>query len=97
MSYQGLWSVDGAVTASYSERDRSIDEVSLKPTNPQALVVGIGFRHIRNQTAQAQLRLDIGRAVWRTKGLPDRWIIGLSTVAWINSSRTRDGVRDVSR
>ncbi len=97
ISYQGRWTFDGAVTASYSARDRSIDEVSLTPTNPQALVVGIGFRHIRNQAAQAPLRLDIGRAVWRTKGLPDRWIIGLSTVAWINSSRTRDGVRDVSR
>ena len=97
ISYQGRWAFDGAVTASYSARDRSIDEVSLTPTNPQALVVGIGFRHVRNQTAQAPLRLDIGRAVWRTKGLPDRWIIGLSTAAWINSGRTRDGVRDVSR
>ena len=97
ISYQGRWAFDGAVTASYSARDRSIDEVSLTPTNPQALVIGIGFRHVRNQTAQAPLRLDIGRAVWRTKGLPDRWIIGLSTAAWINSSRTRDGVRDVSR
>lgn len=97
VSYQGRWAFDGAVTASYSARDRSIDEVSLTPTNPQALVIGIGFRHVRNQTTQAPLRLDIGRAVWRTKGLPDRWIVGLSTAAWINSGRTRDGVRDVSR
>jgi hypothetical protein len=97
ISYEGLWTLDGAITASYSARDRSVDELTLTPTNPQALVIGIGFRHVRNQPSQAPIRLDIGRAVWRTAGLPNRWIIGLSTAAWINSGRTRDGIRDVSR
>ena len=97
VAHEGRWALDGALTASYSSRDHSVDEVSMTPTNPQVLIVGIGLRHIRNQPTQAPLRLDIGRAVWRSAGLPNRWIIGLSTVAWINSGRTRDGVRDVSR
>ncbi len=96
MSREGRWALDGALTASYSARDHSSDEVSQFLTNPQVLVVGIGFRHVRNQTSQAPVRLDIGHVVWRTAGLPNRWIIGLSTAAWINSGRTRKGIRDVS-
>jgi hypothetical protein len=93
-SSEGRWVLDGALWASLSDRRRSFDGVALDPSNYRAVIVGFGFRQIRNQPTQAPIRLDIGRAVWRSQGLPNRWIVMLSTVPWINAGRTRDGLRE---
>jgi hypothetical protein len=93
-SSEGRWVLDGALWASLSDRRRSFDGIAADPENFRAVIVGIGFRQIRNQPTQAPIRLDIGRAVWRSQGLPNRWIVMLSTVPWINAGRTRDGLRE---
>jgi hypothetical protein len=93
-SSEGRWVLDGALWVSLSDRRRSFDGIALDPANYRAMIVGIGFRQIRNQPTQAPIRLDIGRAVWRSQGLPNRWIAVLSTVPWINAGRTRDGLRE---
>ncbi len=93
-SSEGRWVLDGALWASLSDRRRSFDGIALDPANYRAVIVGIGFRQIRNQPTQAPIRLDIGRAVWRSQGLPNRWIVMLSTVPWINAGRTRDGLKE---
>ncbi len=93
-SSEGRWVLDGALWAAYSDRRRSFDGTAMDPANYHAVIVGIGFRQIRNQPTQAPIRLDIGRAVWRSQGLPNRWIVTLSTVPWINAGRTRDGLRE---
>jgi hypothetical protein len=92
-SKEGRWAVDGALWAAFSDRERSFDGEAMDPSNYRAVIVGIGFRQIRDQPTQAPIRLDIGRAVWRS-GLPSRWIVALSTVPWINVGRTRDGLRE---
>jgi hypothetical protein len=91
---EGRWVLDGAFFASLSDRRRSFDGISMEPSNYRAVIVGIGFRQVRDQPTQAPIRLDIGRAVWRSQGLPNRWIVTLSTVPWINAGRTRDGLRE---
>jgi hypothetical protein len=91
---EGRWAIDGAVFAGYSERHRSVDGVTGDVLNLQAVTVGIGLRQVRNQPTQAPVRIDIGRAVWRSGGLPDRWIVVLTTTPWISSGRTRDGLRE---
>lgn len=91
---EGVWVLDGALFAALSDRHRSFDGVDLTPMNYRAVIVGFGFRQIRNQPTQAPIRLDIGRAVWRSAGLPNRWIVTLSTVPWINAGRTRDGLKE---
>lgn len=91
---EGRWVLDGALFAALSDRRRSFDGIAMDPSNYRAVIVGIGFRQIRNQPTQAPIRLDIGRAVWRSQGLPNRWIVTLSTVPWINAGRTRDGLRE---
>jgi hypothetical protein len=91
---EGRWVLDGAVFVSLSDRRRSFDGIATDPSNYRAAIVGIGFRQVRDQPTQAPIRLDIGRAVWRSQGLPNRWIVTLSTVPWINAGRTRDGLRE---
>jgi hypothetical protein len=91
---EGRWVLDGAVFAALSDRERSYDGVATDPTNYRAVIVGIGFRQIRDQPTQSPIRLDIGRAVYRSQGLPNRWIVVLSSVPWINAGRTRDGLRE---
>jgi hypothetical protein len=91
---EGTWVVDGALWAAFSDRRHSYDGTTTDPANYRAVIVGIGFRQVRNQPTQAPIRLDIGRAVWRSEGLPNRWIVTLSTVPWINAGRTRDGLRE---
>jgi hypothetical protein len=93
-SKEGRWVLDGALFAALSDRRHSFDGVATDPVNYRAVIVGIGFRQIRNQPTQAPIRLDIGRAIWRSQGLPNRWIVTLSTVPWINAGRTRDGLRE---
>jgi hypothetical protein len=93
-SKEGRWVLDGALWAAFSDRRRSFDGIAIDPLNYRAAILGIGFRQIRNQPTQAPIRLDIGRAVWRSQGLPNRWIVTLSTVPWINAGRTRDGLRE---
>ena len=93
-SKEGRWVLDGALFAAVSDRHRSFDGVALDPMNYRAVIVGIGFRQIRDQPTQAPIRLDIGRAVWRSEGLPNRWIVTLSTTPWISAGRTRDGLRE---
>ena len=88
------WVLDGALFATYSERHRSVDQAFTEVQNPRAIIIGIGLRQVRNQPTQAPLRLDIGRAAWRSHSLPDRWIVVLSTIPWLNGGRMRDGVRD---
>jgi hypothetical protein len=93
-SKEGRWVLDGALFAALSDRRHSFDGIATVPVNYRAVIVGIGFRQIRNQPTQAPIRLDIGRAIWRSQGLPNRWIVTLSTVPWINAGRTRDGLRE---
>jgi hypothetical protein len=93
-STEGRWALDGAVFASYSERHRTVDGSSGDVLNLGAATIGIGLRQVRSQPTQAPIRLDIGRAVWRTRGLPDRWIISFSTTPWISAGRMRDGLRE---
>jgi hypothetical protein len=93
-SKEGHWVVDGALFAAISDRRRSFDGIATDPMNYRAVIVGIGFRQIRDQPTQAPIRLDIGRAVWRSQGLPNRWIVTLSTVPWINAGRSRNGLRE---
>ena len=89
------WVADAAIFATYTEHRRSVGPDVSSPLNPSALILGLGLRRILNQPTQAPLRLDIGRAVWRSSRLPDRWIVVLSTVPWITAGRMRDGLRDV--
>ena len=92
-SKEGRWVLDGALWAAFSDRERSFNGVSINPSDYRAVIVGIGIRQVRNQPTQAPIRLDIGRAVWRS-GLPSRWIIALNTIPWINAGRSRDGLRE---
>lgn len=92
-SKEGRWVVDGALWAAYSDRERSYNGISPLPSNYRAAIIGIGLRQVRDQPSEAPIRLDIGRAVWRS-GLPSRWIVSLSAVPWINVGRTRDGLRE---
>ena len=85
--------LDGALWAAFSDRERSFDGVTLNPSDYRAVIVGIGIRQVRNQPTQSPIRLDIGRAVWRS-GLPSRWIVALNTIPWINAGRNRDGLRE---
>jgi hypothetical protein len=96
-STEGRWALDGALFTTYSERHNSLDNTSGKATNQEAIIVGIGFRHVRNQPTQPLLAIDIGKTVWRNSSLPNRWIISFSTVPWLNAGRFRDGVREVTR
>ncbi len=93
-SKEGRWVIDGALWVAYSDRRHSFDGMAQAPANYHAVIVGIGFRQIRNQPTQSPIRLDIGRAVYRSQGLPNRWIVTLSTAPWINAGRTRDGLRE---
>ena len=93
-SREGRWAVDGALFAGYSERHRSVDGTLESLPDAQAVTFGIGLREIRSQPNEAPLRLDIGHAVWRSRGLPSRWMVSLSTALWINSGRVRDGARE---
>lgn len=92
-SKEGRWVLDGALWAAFSDRERSFDGVTLNPSDYRAVIVGIGIRQVRNQPTQSPIRLDIGRAVWRS-GLPSRWIVSLNTIPWINAGRSRDGLRE---
>jgi hypothetical protein len=92
-SKEGRWVLDGALWAAFSDRERSFNGVSINPSDYRAVIVGIGIRQIRNQPTQSPIRLDIGRAVWRS-GLPSRWIVSLNTIPWINAGRSRDGLRE---
>jgi len=87
--------VDDAFFPGYSSRHRSIDGTLMSLPDAQAVTVGIGLRQIRSQPTEAPLRLDIGHAVWRSRGLPSRWMVSLSTALWINSGRVRDGAREL--
>jgi hypothetical protein len=66
-------------------------------TNQEAIIVGIGFRRVRNQPTQPLVAIDIGKTVWRNTSLPNRWIISISTVPWLNAGRFRDGLRESTR
>jgi hypothetical protein len=88
------WVLDGAIFTAYSERHRSVSLNVMETAEPRVVIVGIGLRRVRTQPTQAPLRLDIGRAVWRSSNLPNRWIILLSTTPWINAGRMRDGARE---
>jgi hypothetical protein len=90
---EGRWVIDGALWAALSDRERSFNGITMDPSNYRAVIVGVGLRQIRDQPTQAPIRLDIGRAVWRS-GLPSRWIVALSTIPWINAGRSRDGLRE---
>ena len=92
-SKEGRWVLDGAVWAAFADRERSFDGVTLNPSDYRAVIIGIGIRQVRNQPTQAPIRLDIGRAVWRS-GLPSRWLVSLNTIPWINAGRNRDGLRE---
>ncbi len=59
--------LDGAFFASLSDRRRSFGGIAVEPSNYRAVIVGIGFRQVRDQPTQAPIRLDIGRAVWRSR------------------------------
>ena len=93
----GRWALDGALFASYTERHNSLDYVSGVATNQEAIVVGIGFRRVRNQPTQPLVAIDIGKTVWRNTSLANRWIISISTVPWLNAGRFRDGTRESAR
>jgi hypothetical protein len=92
---EGRWVLDGAAFVALSDRHRSFDGLALDPMNYRAMIVGIGVRQVRDQPTQAPIRLDIGRAVWRSAGLPNRWILSLTTTPWLNAGRMRDGLREV--
>ena len=91
---EGRWVLDGAVFGAVADRHHSFDGVVLVPMNYRAVIVGIGVRQVRDQPTQAPIRLDVGRAVWRSQGLPNWWIVTLSATPWINAGRMRDGLRE---
>ncbi len=94
---EGRWAVDGALFTTYIERHRSVDVAGDVATNPEAFIVGIGLRRVRNQPTQSPLSLSIGRTVWRYSNLPNRWVVSLATVPWLNNGRFRDGLRESAR
>ena len=96
-STEGRWALDGALFTTYTERHKSLDNASGAATNQQAMIVGIGFRRVRNQPTQPLVAIDIGKSVWRNTSLPNRWIISISTTPWLNAGRYRDGVRETTR
>jgi len=96
-STEGRWALDAVPFVQYSERHRSVDITLPEPTNPQAMLIGIGWRRVRNQPTQAPLRLDIAKTVWLSGGLPNRWVFVLSTQPWLAFGRNRDGLREIVR
>jgi hypothetical protein len=96
-STEGRWALDGALFTTYTERHNSLDNASGVATNQEAIIVGIGFRRVRNQPTQPLVAIDIGKTVWRNTSLPNRWIISISTVPWLNAGRFRDGLRESTR
>ena len=96
-SSQGRWALEGAAFVSGSERGRTLDTRGNPSRSLQATVVGIGLRQVSSQPSQAPLRLDVGRTVTRTRGLPNRWIVSLSAAPWISAGRMRDGLRAAVR
>lgn len=96
-SSEGRWALEGAAFASWSERGRTLDATGTPTRNLQAAVVGIGLRQVSSQPTRAPLRLDIGRTVMRSNGLPNRWIVSLTATPWISAGRTRDGLRAAVR
>lgn len=94
---EGRWAVDGSLFTTYTERHRSVSTKGEAATSPQAVIVGIGFRRVRNQPTQSPLTLNIGRTVWRNLSLPNRWIVSLAAVPWLNNGRFRDGLRESAR
>jgi hypothetical protein len=96
-STEGRWALDGALFTTYTERHNSLDNSSGMATNQEAIIVGIGFRRVRNQPTQPLVAIDIGKVVWRNTRLPNRWIVSISTVPWLNAGRFRDGLRESAR
>ena len=96
-STEGRWAVDGSLFTTYTERHRSLDVAGNAVTNPQAVVVGVGFRRVRNQPTQAPLTLNVGHTVWRNSSLPNVWVVSFAVVPWLNNGRFRDGLRESAR
>jgi hypothetical protein len=96
-SREGRWAVDAVPFVQFSERHRSVDITLASPTNPQALLLGIGIRHLFNQPTQSPVRFDIAKTVWLSGGLPNRWVFVLSMQSWLASGRNRDGLREIVR
>ena len=96
-STEGRWALDGALFTTYTERHNSLDVSTGVASNQEAIVVGIGFRRVRNQPTQPLVAIDIGKIVWRNTSLPNRWIISISTIPWLNAGRFRDGLRESAR
>ena len=96
-SREGRWAADAVPFIQFSERHRSVDVSNASPTNPQALLVGLGFRHLFNQPTQATVRFDIAKTVWSAGGLSNRWVFVLSTQPWLANGRVRDGLREAVR
>jgi hypothetical protein len=96
-SSEGRWSLDGAFFTRYSARQRGVDPNTDVARDLQVVIAGVGLRRVRNQPTQPPLTLDVGYAVWRTPGLPARFIVVLQTLPWINGGRSRDGLREATR
>jgi hypothetical protein len=96
-SREGRWAVDAVPFVQYSERHRSVDISLNAPTNPQALLLGLGIRHVFNQPTQSAVRFDVAKTVWLSGGLPNRWVFVLSMQPWLASGRNRDGLREIVR
>lgn len=97
LSRDGRWAVDAVPFVQYSQRNRSVDVTKPVPTNPRAVLIGIGWRRVRNQPTQAPWRFDIAKTVWERGGLPNRWVFALSTQPWLALGRAREGLRDIVR
>lgn len=97
LSREGRWAVDAVPFVQYSQRNGSVNMALPSPTNPRALLVGIGWRRVRSQPTQAPLRFDIAKTVWEGGGLPNRWVFVLSTQPWVALGRNRDGMRESVR
>ncbi|MCC7194627.1 MAG: DUF2029 domain-containing protein [Gemmatimonadaceae bacterium] len=94
---EGRWAIEGALFAAWSERVRTPEAAGRAERRVHATMVGIGLRQMSSNPWQAPLRLDIGRTVMRSSGLPDRWIISLSGAPSLARNHVRDWMRPAGR
>jgi hypothetical protein len=96
-SREGRWALDGALFATWSARAHTLDVAGNPVRTMQAAMVGVGLRQVRSDPRQSPLRLDIGRTIVSSNGLPNRWIVTLSASPSLNGGRARDGLRPPGR
>ena len=94
---EGRWAIDGALFATWSKREHTLDVAGNPVRSMEAGMIGVGLRQVRSDPRQSPLKLDIGRTFMRSRGLQDRWVVSLSASPSLGGGRSRDGLRAPGR